>query len=91
MKVSKTVKIVIFLLLMFITAYPTFLALATVQFLIWWFFTYGGRGGLEMESSGYYFLPITFLSAIVFFVSLVMLIKTIRSKNVEKLQQNQKN
>jgi hypothetical protein len=80
MKVGKSVKIVILLLLMFITAYPTFLALATVQFLIWWYLTYGGKGGLEMETSGYYLLPITFLSAVVFFVSLAMLIKTIRSK-----------
>jgi len=82
MKVSKRVRIVIFLLLMFITAYPTFLALATMQFLIWWLFTYGvqGRTDIRIESWGYYYLPIVFGCAVVFFVSLAMLIKTIRSK-----------
>jgi len=82
MKVSKNIRIIILLLLMFITAYPTFLALATIQFLIWWLFTYGvqGRTDLQMQSSGYYYLPIVFGCAVVFFLSLAMFIKVIRSK-----------
>lgn len=77
---NKNIKVSLLLVLMFITAIPTFYALATVLFLIWWFFTYAGRGGLEMETSGYYLLPIAFLCAVVFFVSLAMLIKTLRAK-----------
>ena len=87
MKVGKSVKIAIFLLLMFIMAYPTFLALATVQFLIWWYLTKApfGEPILGMNPSGYYLLPLVFICAIVFFTSLFLLIKTIRSKNTEKL------
>jgi len=76
----------IFLLIMFITAYPTFLALATIQFWIWFYFTKTPFGiELEMHPSGYYLLPIVFACAIAFFASLVMLIKTIRSKKQEKV------
>jgi len=77
MKLSKTTKSVIFLLIMFITAYPTFLALATIQLLIWFSFN---RVYFIMEPSGYFLLPITFMCAIAFFVSLAMLIKTVRAK-----------
>jgi hypothetical protein len=80
MKASKSTKIAILLIVMFITVYPTFLALATTQLLIWFFFN---QKPFTMEASGYYFLPIVYMCAIAFFVSLVMLIKTIRSKTAK--------
>lgn len=84
MRLNKTTKIVVLLLVMFVTAYPTFLALATVQFLIWFYFSEAPFGNpLGMHPSGYYLLPIIFACAIAFFFSLVMLIKTIKSKEVK--------
>jgi len=80
MKLNKIIKSVIFLLIMFITAYPTFVALALIPFLIWFYFNrppFTGEG-----TAGYFFLPIAFVCAIAFFVSLVMLIKTVRGKQV---------
>jgi len=79
MKLNKTTKSVIFLLIMFITAYPTLLALATIQLLIWFYFN---RVPFRMDTSGYFLLPIAFVCAIAFFVSLVMLIKTVRAKQI---------
>ncbi|MCJ7632508.1 hypothetical protein MUP77_08980 [Candidatus Bathyarchaeota archaeon] len=79
MKLNKTTKIVIFLLIMFCTAYSTFVALASIPFLIWFYFN---RPPFTGEPSGYFFLPIAFVCAIAFFVSLVMLIKTVRGKQV---------
>ena len=83
MKLGKGAKIAIFLIIMFITAYPTFLALASTQLLIWFFFT---QEPFRMDASGYYLLPIAFVCAVVFFVSLALLIKTIRSKNGKIVQ-----
>jgi len=67
---------------MFTTAYPTFLALASAQLLIWFFFT---QQSFEIESYGYYILPIAFACAVAFFVSLAMLIKTIKSPHKDAL------
>lgn len=82
MNISKNVKIVVFLLIMFLTAYPTFLALAFIQFLIWYSFAEVPSTGwrLEIDPSGYYLIPIIIACAIAFFISLVMLIKTVKSK-----------
>jgi TRAP-type C4-dicarboxylate transport system permease small subunit len=79
MKLDKTTKIVIFLLIMVCTAYSTFVALILIPELIWFYFN---RPPFTGEPSGGFFIPIVFVCAIAFFVSLVMLIKTVRGKQV---------
>ena len=78
MKLGKGTKIVILLTIMFVTAIPTFLALASTQLVIWLLMS---QEQFSMEFSGYYLLPISFACTIAFFASLVLLIKTIRAKN----------
>jgi hypothetical protein len=77
---QKSWKIGLLLVLMFLTAIPTFLFLASVLLLIALFFeVFGPVYGLHIIPEGYYLLPLSGLCAIVFFSSLVVLIKTIKS------------
>ena len=80
MKVSKNLKIGIFLIIMVCTAYSTFVALILIPELIWFYFN---RPPFTGEPSGGFFIPIVFACAIAFFVSLMMLIKTARSKSAD--------
>ena len=76
MKLSKGFRIGIFLIIMFVTAIPTFLALASNQLVKWLFLN---QEQIIIDASGYYLLPIAFIFAIAFCTSLVLLIKTIRA------------
>jgi hypothetical protein len=81
MNVSKNTRIAIFLVfllvIMFVTAYPAFLALAYTQLAIWLFFN-------QNLLKKYYLLLLVYLCAIAFFACLALLIKTIRSKESTK-------
>lgn len=77
MELGKGTKIGIFLIVMFITAIPTFFALSSTQLVIYLLIS---QEQFMVDSSGYYLLPIAFVCAIAFFASLILLIKTIRAK-----------
>ena len=78
---QKSWKIGLLLVLMFLTAIPTFYFLTSILLLIAYFFrVLGPVDRLLMAPEGYYLLPLSSLCTIVFFASLVMFIKTIKSK-----------
>ena len=81
MKASKNLKIGIFLIIMVCTAYSTFVALILIPELIWFYFNRPPSTG--EGTAGGFFIPIVFVCAIAFFVSLMMLIKTVRSKSAK--------
>jgi len=77
---QKSWKIGLALILMFLTAIPTFLFLASVLFLIDYFFKALPIYELQMIPEGYYLLPLSGLCTTIFFASLIVSIKTIKSK-----------
>lgn len=74
---QKSWKIGLLLVLMFLTAIPTFLFLASVLFLIALFFrVFGPVYGVHIIPEGYYLFSLSVLCTIIFFASLVTFIRT---------------